>query len=69
MKNNLPTGGPWCEICRTHGHDPYHFPMMQKYQIVTKNTFYNLCKSVGYEDKDCRTLEIMKERKSDAYRV
>jgi hypothetical protein len=67
--NPLPTGGPWCEICRTHGHDPYHCPMMQKYQTVPKTTFCNFCKSVGHEDKDCRTLEIMKERTSDTYRV
>jgi hypothetical protein len=25
--------------------------------------------SVGHEEKDCITLEIMKERTSDAYRV
>jgi hypothetical protein len=43
--------------------------MMQKYQTVPKTTFCNFCKSVGHEDKDCRTLEIMKERTSYAYRV
>ena len=43
--------------------------MMQKYQMVPKTTFYNFCKSFGHEDKDCRTLEIMKERTSDTYRV
>ena len=31
MPNPLPKGGPWCEICKPHMHDPYHFPMMQKY--------------------------------------
>jgi hypothetical protein len=36
---------------------------------VPKTTFCNFCKSVRHEDKDCRTLEIMKERKSDTYRV
>jgi hypothetical protein len=67
--NPLPKGGPWCEICRTHGHDPYHCPMMKKYQTMPKSTFCNFCKSVGHEDKDCRTLEMMKERTSDAYRI
>jgi hypothetical protein len=43
--------------------------MMQKYQTIPKSTFCNFCKSVGHEDKDCRTLEIMKERTSYAYRV
>jgi hypothetical protein len=42
--------------------------MMQKYQTVTKNIFCNLYKFVGHEDKDCRTMELMKERTSDAYR-
>ena len=43
--------------------------MMQKYQEVPKSTFYNFFKSVGNEDRDCRTLEMMKERTSDAYRM
>jgi hypothetical protein len=43
--------------------------MMQKYQTMPKSTFCNFCKSVGHEDKDCRTLEMMKERTSDAYRM
>jgi hypothetical protein len=67
--NPLPTRGPWCEIYRTHGHDPYHCPMMQKYQTMPKSTFYNFCKFFGHEEKDCRTLEMMKERTLDAYRM
>jgi hypothetical protein len=31
LPNPLPTGGLWCEICNKQGHDPYHYPMMQKY--------------------------------------
>jgi hypothetical protein len=69
MPNPLPTGGPWCEICKTHGHDPYHFPMMQKYQTVPKNAYCTFCKSVGHDDKDCRTMDLMRERTSDTYRV
>jgi hypothetical protein len=69
MPNPLPTGGLWCELCKTPGHDPYHCPMMQKYQTMPKSTFCNFCKSVGHEDKDCRTLELMKERTSYAYRM
>ena len=30
LSNPLLTRGLWREICKTHGHDPYHFPMMQK---------------------------------------
>jgi len=67
--NPLPIGGPWYEICRTNEHDPYHCPMMQKYQTVPKSTFYNFYKSVGHEDNDHRTLEMMKEMASYAYRM
>jgi hypothetical protein len=67
MPNPFPTGGPWCEICKTNGHDPYHFPIMLKYKKESKSTFCNFCKSVGNEDKNCRTLELMKERTSYAY--
>ena len=56
-------------MCRTHGHDPYDCPMMKRYQKVPKTTFCNFCKSVGHEDKDSRTLEIMKESTSDTYMV
>jgi hypothetical protein len=43
--------------------------MMNKYQIVPKTTFCNFFKSFEPKDKDCKTLEIMKERTSDAYIV
>jgi hypothetical protein len=43
--------------------------MMQKYQNVPKNSYCTFCKSVGHDDKDCRTMELMQERTSDAYRV
>jgi hypothetical protein len=43
--------------------------MMQKYKTKPKSTFCNFCKSVGHEDKNCRTLELMKERTSDAYKM
>jgi hypothetical protein len=43
--------------------------MIQKYQTIPKSTFYNFCKSVEHEDKDCRTLEMMKEITYDAYRM
>jgi hypothetical protein len=42
---------------------------MQKYQTVLKNSYCTFCKSVGHDDKDCRTMELMRERTSDAYRV
>jgi hypothetical protein len=69
MLNPLPTRGLWCEICKKLSQDPYHFPMMQKYQTVPKSSYFNFCKSVGHDDKDCRTMDLMRERTSDAYRV
>jgi hypothetical protein len=69
MPNPLASRGPGCEIFKTHGHDPYYFPLMQKYQTVPKRTICNFCKSVGQEEKDCRTLEMMKEIIADTYRV
>jgi hypothetical protein len=69
MSNPLPMGGLWCEICKKLGHDPYHYMMMQKYQTVPKTSYCTFCKSVGHDDKDCRTMELMRERASNAYRV
>ena len=69
MLNHLASGGPWCEILKTHGHDPYHFPLMKKYQKVPKSTFCNIFKSFKHEDMYCRTLEMMKENILDTYKV
>jgi hypothetical protein len=34
-------------ICKTHGHDPYHFPMMQKYKTVPKSSYCNFLQISG----------------------
>jgi hypothetical protein len=69
MPNMLPIGGLWCEVCKKLGHNPYHYLMIQKYQIVPKSSYFNFCKSVVHDETDCRTMELMRERTSDAYRV
>jgi hypothetical protein len=69
MPNPLPKKGLWCEICKKQGHDPYHCPMMHKYQTVSKRSYCNFCKFVGHDDKDYRTMDLMRERTSYAYRV
>jgi hypothetical protein len=56
-------------ICKMHGNDPYHCPMMHKYKTIPRISYYNFCKSVGHDDKDCRTMEMMREINSDTYRV
>jgi hypothetical protein len=43
--------------------------MMQKYQTVPKNYYFTFCKLVGHDNKDYRTMELMREITSDAYRV
>jgi hypothetical protein len=43
--------------------------MMKKYQEIPKSTLYNFYKFVGHEDKDFHTLEMMKERTANAYRM
>jgi hypothetical protein len=36
---------------------------------MPRNLFCNFCKSVGHEEKDCRTFDLMRERTSDMYRI
>jgi hypothetical protein len=69
LPNDFPTQGPWCEICKIYGHDPYHCPMMHKYHTVPKISYCNFCKSVGHDDKYCRTMDLMRETTSYTYRV
>jgi hypothetical protein len=37
IPNPLPTRGLWCKIYKKPGHDPYDFPIMQKYQTIPKS--------------------------------
>jgi hypothetical protein len=69
MPNPLLIGGIWCDICKKQGHDPYHYPMMQKYQTIPKSSYCNFCKLVGHDEKDCKTMDLVRQRTSDAYRV
>jgi hypothetical protein len=69
VPNHFPKGGPWCNICKTHGHNPYQYPMMQKYNTIPKSSYCIFCKLVGHDGKYFRTMELMRERNSDTYRV
>jgi hypothetical protein len=69
LPNPFPMGGPWSKIFKTHGNDPYHFPMMKKYKIVPKISYFNFCKSMGHDNKYLRTMELMTEITLDTYRV
>jgi hypothetical protein len=69
MPNPRPKGGLWCEICKKLRHKLYHCTMMKIYQTVPTKKYFTFCKSVGHDDKDHQTMELMQERKSNAYRV
>jgi hypothetical protein len=43
--------------------------MMEKYKTMLKRSYCKFCKSMGHDDKDCRTLELMRERNLDTYIV
>jgi hypothetical protein len=67
--NPLVPEGVYCEICRIVRHHPTACPLMQKYQSTTKNLFCNFCKSMGHDKKECCTLNLMRERITEAYKV
>jgi hypothetical protein len=58
---------PWCEICKTNGHRPQEFHLLQKYVQTSKNLFCTFCKSVGHDEDHCRAYELMSERTQDVY--
>jgi hypothetical protein len=37
--------------------------------MVPKSSYCIFCKSVGHDDKEYRTLKLMRERTPDTYRV
>jgi hypothetical protein len=67
--NLLEEGVGYCEICKTWGHHLTTFLLLQKYQSTPKQLFYNFCKSVGHDEKDCRTFNLMRESTLDAYKI
>ena len=43
--------------------------MLQRYVQVPKNPYYRFYKSVGHNEDECRSFDLMKECTYDAYRV
>ena len=41
--------------------------MLQKYTKTPKNLYYTFCSSVGHEDSNCHTLDMIRERTQDIY--
>ena len=78
VRTYLNTGAPnqfnpgvlYCEICRTTGqHRPENCHLLQRYVQVPKNPYCKFCKSVGHNEEECRSYDLMRERISDVYRV
>ena len=76
--NYLNTGTPnpfnpavlYCEIYRTTSqHHPKHCHLLQRYVQVPKNTYCKFCKSVGHNEDECHSYDLMREHTYDAYRV
>jgi hypothetical protein len=57
--NSLEGGVGYCEICKIWGHHPTSYPLLYKYQSTPSNLFYNFCKLVGHNEKDCHTFELI----------
>ena len=78
VRNFLNSGAPnpfnpsvlYCEICRTTGqHQPEDCYLLQRYVQVPKNPYCKFCKSVGHNEDECRSFDLMRERTYNAYRV
>ena len=78
LRNYLNTGAPnlfnpnvlYCEICRTsHQHRLEDCYLLQRYVQVPKNPYCKFYKSVGHNEDECRSFDLMRERTYDAYRV
>ena len=59
----------WCEICQSWGHAPPSFLMLQKYYIATHAPFWEFYKSIRHDVNNCHTLQLMKDNRTDSYRV
>jgi hypothetical protein len=67
--SNPLSGGGYCEICKKWGHHPIECQLLQKYKITPRKFFYNFFNSVGHEEKDYRTFNLMRERIYNMYRI
>jgi len=59
----------WCVICqiaRKHATDNCH--LLHKYMQTSQQLFYNFCRSMGHDERTCRTYDLMMDR-TPTYRV
>ena len=59
----------WCDDCRVVGlHDTNHCPHLAAYILQVKQQWCRFCRSVGHDEKNCRTYDLMIDR-GNLYRV
>ncbi len=60
----------YCEICRVTGHNrPKDCYLLQRYVQVAKNPYCRFFKSLGHNEDERRSFNLMMERTQDAYQV
>ena len=66
--NPLNTQGmPWCRICQTRGHNSGEYMYLQKIVSAPTSLYYKFCILVGLDEKDCKALQLLQEKKMDTY--
>jgi len=53
----------WCAICQMggkHAMDNKH--LLQKYTQTPQQLYCNFCRSVGHDERTCRSYDFMMER-------
>jgi len=59
----------WCIICQVAGkHVTNNYHLLQKFVQTPQQLFCNFCRSVGHDEHNCRSYELMMDR-TPAYRV
>ena len=67
---NLVNLSLWCELCKPwdqHRSEDYY--LLQKYIHTLKHLFCNFCRSIGHDEKNCQSYELMMDRTADSYRL
>jgi hypothetical protein len=60
----------YCEIFRTHGHAPRHFPILQKYTPAPNTIHCKFFGSTMHATNQCRELDVLVDRLDQtAFRV
>ena len=57
----------WCRIFQNRGHRSEECLYLHKIVSASVSLYYKFCKSVGHDEKDCRSLQLLQEKTVDAY--